>query len=72
MPKTLITIGSVIDYPTIHEDKVVGHVEQILENTLLIRDLDDETHLVLKSNLKDDGLKVDEKTYIYKTRYNRS
>ncbi|MBO0476011.1 hypothetical protein DOK76_02945 [Vagococcus sp. DIV0080] len=71
MSKTMITIGSVIDYPTVHDEHVTGQVELILKNTVIIRDTDDDTHLVLKSILKEDGLSVDDQTYSIKTRYNR-
>lgn len=68
----MIAIGSVIDYPTVHNEQVVGEVEMILENTVIVRDSYDDTHLVLKSILKDDGFAVDERTYVHKTRYTRS
>ena len=71
MSKVMVAIGSVIDYPTVHDEKVVGEVELILENTVIVRDSDDDTHLVLKSILEEDGLAVDEKTYVHKTRYSR-
>lgn len=68
----MIIIGSVIDYPTVHEKQVVGQVESILENTVVIRDKYDETHLVLKSNIEEDGFTIDEITNVHKTRYTRS
>lgn len=67
----MIIIGSVIDYPTVHEKQVVGQVETILENTVVIRDKHDETHLVLKSNIEEDGFTIDEITNVHKTRYTR-
>lgn len=72
MSKVTIKIGSVIDYPTIHHKKIVGQVELILENTVIVRDFSDATHLVLKSLLIDDGFFVDEKTYRHQTQYTRS
>ncbi|MDT2832849.1 hypothetical protein P7H70_02180 [Vagococcus carniphilus] len=72
MSKVMIVIGSIIDYPTVHNKKVVGKVELILENTLLIRDSVDETHLVLKSSLEQDGYSIDEKTYVNKRQFTNS
>ncbi|MGO2084008.1 hypothetical protein [Vagococcus sp.] len=71
MSKVMITIGSVIDYPTIHHDKIVGQVELILENTVIVRDFEDGTHLVLKRLLQEDGFSVDERTYRHKTQYSK-
>lgn len=31
MSKTLIKIGSVIDYPTVHDEQIAGEVELILK-----------------------------------------
>lgn len=67
----MIVIGSVIDYPTVHDKQVVGHVETILENTVVIRDNYDETHLILKSEIERDGFTIDEITNVHKTRYTR-
>lgn len=72
MSKVMITVGSVIDYPTIHNKKVVGKVEVILENTVIVRDFSDGTHLVLKSILQEDGFSVDEKTNTHRTPYTKS
>lgn len=71
MSKTLIKIGSVIDYPTVHDEQIAGEVELILENTVMVRDFEDDTHLVLKSTLTEDGLSVDEQTFIPRTRFSR-
>lgn len=67
----MIKIGSVIDYPTVHDEQVAGHVELILENTVIVRDFEDDMHLVLKSTIKEDGLAIDEQTHVPKTRYSR-
>ncbi len=72
MSKVLIAVGSVIEYPTIHNKKVVGKVEVILENTVIVRDSSDGTHVVLKSTLKEDGRSIDEKTNTHRTPYTRS
>ncbi|AQP53490.1 hypothetical protein CBF34_00035 [Vagococcus penaei] len=72
MSKTLISIGSIIDYPTVHKEKITGKVELILSNTILIRDKYDDTHLVLKKAVEKDGFDIDEKTYVYATRYSRN
>ena len=67
----MIVIGSIIDYPTVHEKQVVGEVQTILENTVVVRDSDEDTHLVLKSTIEEDGYSVDEKTNVQKTRFTR-
>lgn len=71
MSNTLISVGSTIDYPTVHEKHVIGKVELILKNTLVIRDKYEETHLVLIKTVEQDGASVDEETYVYKNRYSR-
>lgn len=71
MTKGIISIGSVVDYPTIHNKKVAGKVELILENTIVVRDSDDSTHLVLKSVIEEAGFSIDEKTHNHKTQYTK-
>ncbi|MGX4685881.1 hypothetical protein JNUCC83_03165 [Vagococcus sp. JNUCC 83] len=71
MSKTLVSIGSIIDYPTVHHKRVIGRVEVILKNTILIRDKFEQTHLVLIKTVEKDGFEVDEETYIYKNRYSK-
>lgn len=41
----LISIGSFIEYPTVRKKLISDKVEVILENTLLIRDKYNQTHL---------------------------
>ncbi|MGX6971316.1 hypothetical protein [Vagococcus bubulae] len=72
MSKTLVSIGSIIEYPTVHQEKVVGRVEQILKNTIIIRDKFKNTHLVLIKTVEKSGVSVDEETYIYKNRYSKN
>ncbi|MGY3766165.1 hypothetical protein ACWOAH_06370 [Vagococcus vulneris] len=72
MSKTIISIGSVINHPTVHDKDVTGRVELILENTVIVRDSDGDTHLVTKEILEDDGFSVDEKTYVYQNHFTRS
>ncbi|UNM88802.1 hypothetical protein [Vagococcus sp. CY52-2] len=72
MSKGLISIGSIIDYPTVHEKHVIGEVELILKNTVVVRDRFEDTHLVLIKTLEEDGMTVDDETYVYKNRYSRS
>jgi hypothetical protein len=37
----------------------------------MVRYFEDDTHLVLKSTLTEDGLSVDEQTFIPRTRFSR-
>ncbi|MBO0444152.1 hypothetical protein [Vagococcus fluvialis] len=60
MSKIMIVIGSIIDYPTVHEEQVV------------VRDYDEDTYIVLKSTIEEDGYSVDDKNYVHKTRFTRS
>lgn len=71
MSKTMIKIGSIIDYPTVHDKQIAGEVELILENTVMIRDFEDDTHLVLKRTLTEDGLFVDEQSFVPRTQFSK-
>ena len=72
MSKTLVSIGSIIDYPTVHNKNVTGRVELILENTIIVRDKSENTHLVLIKTVVNDGFDVDKKTHVYKNRYSKN
>ncbi|WP_326717823.1 hypothetical protein [Vagococcus jeotgali] len=71
MSKAMVTVDSFVDSLTVHSEEVVGRVEVILENTVLIRDEEDDTHLVLKSTLIEEGYSVDEQTHSYRSPYRR-
>lgn len=71
MSKDMISIGSVINYPSVHNDNVLGKVEVILQNTVIVRDSDEDTHLILKSSIQKDGFSVDEETARHQNGYRR-
>lgn len=67
----MVVVGTVVDYPTVHDKKIKGKIELILENTVIVRDSEDGTHVVLKKTIEEDGFLVDEPTHQHKTRYTR-
>jgi len=71
MSKGMITVGSMITYPTVHNKVVNGRVEKIYDFTVMVRDKNKDTHLIMKTTIKKDGFLIDVNTPMYKVGYTK-
>lgn len=59
MPEQVTTIGETIKGKTVHEQFVMGEVESILFNTVVLRDNNGDTHLLSKKDIEKDSVSFD-------------